>query len=59
MVKVAAKIPLNQQDAPSSSLLRSFLFLNKYRRIAAGVYLLAMASNGMAVVIPSDDSLDR
>ena len=40
------------RGAPSSSLLRSFLFLKKYRRIAVGVYLLAVASNGLAVVIP-------
>ena len=52
MVKIAAKIPLSQQGAPSSSLLRSFSFLKKYRHIAAGVYLLALISNGMAVFIP-------
>ena len=52
MVKIAAKIPLSQQGAPSSSLLRSFFFLKKYRYIAAGVYVLALASNGLAVFIP-------
>ena len=52
MVKIAAKIPLTQQHAPSSSLLRSFSFLKKYRHIAAGVYVLALLSNGLAVFIP-------
>ena len=52
MVKIAAKIPLSQQEAPGSSLLRSFSFLKKYRGIAVGVYLMAIASNGLAVVIP-------
>ena len=52
MVKIAAKIPLTPQDAPSSSLLRSFSFLKKYRRVAAGVYVLALASNGLAIFIP-------
>ena len=52
MVKIAANIPLSQQGAPSSSLLRSLSFLKKYRHIAAGVYVLALASNGLAVFIP-------
>ncbi|MCY3916901.1 MAG: ABC transporter ATP-binding protein [Chloroflexi bacterium] len=52
MVKIAAKVPLTQHGAPSSSLLRSFTFLKKYRHIAAGVYALALASNGLAVFIP-------
>ena len=52
MVKIAAKIPLTQHGAPDSSLLRSFSFLKKYRHIAAGVYLLALISNGLAVFIP-------
>jgi len=52
MVKIAAKIPLSQQGTPSSSLLRSFFFLKKYRYIAAGVYVLALVSNGLAVFIP-------
>ena len=52
MVKIAARIPLSQQGAPSSSLLRSFSFLKKYRHIAASVYVLAIASNGLAVFIP-------
>ena len=52
MVKIAAKIPLSQQGAPSSPILRSFSFLKKYRHIAAGVYVLALASNGLAVIIP-------
>ena len=52
MVKFAAKVPLSQQGAPSSSLLRSFSFLKKYRHIAAGVYVLALISNGLAVFIP-------
>ena len=52
MVKIAAKVPLPQQGAPSSSLLRSFSFLKKYRRVAAGVYVLALASNAFAVFIP-------
>ena len=52
MVKIAAKIPLSQQGAPSSSLLRSLSFLKKYRHIAAGVYMLALVSNGLAVFIP-------
>ena len=52
MVKIAAKFSPSAQGAPSSSLLRSFSFLKKYRRIAAGVYALALASNGLAVFIP-------
>jgi len=52
MVKIAAKLPLSQSGAPSSSILRSFKFLKKYRQIAASVYVLALASNGLAVVIP-------
>ncbi|MDE2747969.1 MAG: ABC transporter ATP-binding protein [Chloroflexota bacterium] len=52
MVKIAARIPLSQKGAPSSSLLRSLSFLKKYRHIAAGVYVLALASNGLAVFIP-------
>ncbi len=52
MVKIAANIPQSQQGAPSSSLLRSLSFLKKYRHIAAGVYVLALASNGLAVFIP-------
>ena len=52
MVKIAAKVPLSQQGAPSSSLLRSFSFLKKYRHIAAGVYVLALISNSLAVFIP-------
>ena len=52
MVKIAAKIPLSEKGAPSSSILRSFTFLKKYRSIAAGVYVLALASNGLAILIP-------
>ena len=52
MVKIAAKIPLSDKGVPSSSILRSFTFLKKYRSIAAGVYVLALASNGLAILIP-------
>ena len=52
MVKIAAKLPLSQPGAPSSSILRSFTFLKKYRHIVASVYLLALASNGLAIFIP-------
>ena len=52
MVKIAAKIPLSEKGAPSSSILRSFTFLKKYRSIAVGVYVFALASNGLAIVIP-------
>lgn len=52
MAKIALDSPLPNRSAPSSSLLRSFSFLKKYRRIAAGVYVLALASNGLAVFIP-------
>ena len=37
---------------PRSSLLRSFVFLKKYRHIAVGVYVLALVVNGLTVVIP-------
>ncbi|MCY3831428.1 MAG: ABC transporter ATP-binding protein [Chloroflexi bacterium] len=52
MAKIALESPLPKRSAPSSSILRSFKFLKKYRHIVAGVYLLALASNGLAVVIP-------
>jgi len=52
MAKIALESPLPKRSAPSSSLLRSLSFLKKYRHIAAGVYVLALASNGLAVFIP-------
>ncbi len=52
MAKVALESPLSRKAAPSSSLLRSFAFLHKYRHIAASAYLLALLSNALAVIIP-------
>ncbi len=52
MVKIAAKFPSSSKGAHSSSLLRSFRFLKKYRHIALGVYVLALASNFLAITIP-------
>ena len=52
MAKVALDSPLSKKAPPSSSLLRSFTFLRKYRHIALSAYLLALLSNGMAVIIP-------
>ena len=52
MANLTAKIPLAHKRAPTSSLLRSFTFLKKYRQIAIGVYALALVTNGLAVVIP-------
>ncbi len=52
MAKIALDSPLSKKAAPSSSLLRSFTFLKKYRNIAVSVYLLAMLTNGFAVIIP-------
>ncbi len=52
MAKISTNNPFTAQAASSSSLLRSLSYLKKYRRIAAGVYLLALLSNGFAVFIP-------
>ncbi len=52
MAKVALDSPLSKKSAPASSLLRSITFLKKYRSIALGVYLLAVLTNGFAVIIP-------
>ncbi|MYD10225.1 MAG: ABC transporter ATP-binding protein [Chloroflexi bacterium] len=52
MAKVALDSPLSNKSAPASSLLRSITFLKKYRGIALGVYLLAILTNGFAVIIP-------
>ena len=52
MAKVALESPLSKKSAPASSLLRSITFLKKYRGIALGVYLLAILTNGFAVIIP-------
>ena len=52
MAKVALDSPLSKKSAPASSLLRSITFLRKYRGIALGVYLLAILTNGFAVIIP-------
>ncbi|MCY3865308.1 MAG: ABC transporter ATP-binding protein [Chloroflexi bacterium] len=52
MAKITLDNSFLSKAAPSSSLLRSFTFLKKYRHIAAGVYALALASNGLAVFIP-------
>lgn len=37
---------------PRSSLRRSFSFLQKYRNIAIGVYVIALMINGLTVLIP-------
>ena len=52
MAKIALESPLSKKAAPTSSLLRSITFLKKYRNIALGVYLLAVLTNGFAVIIP-------
>ena len=52
MVKIATKPPMSHDAANGSSLLRSFSFLRKYRNIAVGVYVLAVMTNGFAVIIP-------
>ena len=52
MAKIALNSPLSKKAAPNSSLLRSITFLKKYRNIALGVYLLAVLTNGFAVIIP-------
>ena len=52
MAKIALDSPLSKKSAPASSLLRSITFLKKYRGIALGVYLLAVLTNGFAVIIP-------
>ena len=52
MAKIALNSPLSKKAAPTSSLLRSFTFLKKYRNIAVSVYLPAMLTNGFAVIIP-------
>ena len=52
MAKVALDSRLPKSASPSSSILRSFTFLRKYRHIAASAYLLALLSNSLAVIIP-------
>ena len=52
MAKVALRNPFTSRQTPSSSLLRSFTFLGKYRGIALGVYGLALLTNGLAALIP-------
>lgn len=52
MAKVALRNPFTSRRPPSSSLLRSITFLNKYRGIALGVYGLALLTNGLAALIP-------
>ena len=52
MAKVALRNPFASRRPPSSSLLRSFTFLNKYRGIALGVYALALLTNALAALIP-------
>ena len=52
MAKIALDSPLPKRSAPRSSLLRSFTFLKKYRHLAVSVYLLALLTNGLAVLIP-------
>ena len=52
MAKVALDNRLSKRATPSSSILRSFAFLRKYRHIAASAYLLALLSNSLAVIIP-------
>ena len=51
MLKTKAQ-PAATTSPPASSLWRSLTFLKKYRRIAIGVYALALLTNGLAVVIP-------
>ncbi|MCY3832212.1 MAG: ABC transporter ATP-binding protein [Chloroflexi bacterium] len=52
MAKIALDSPLSKKAASSSSILRSFTFLRKYRHIALSAYLLALLSNGLAIIIP-------
>ena len=52
MAKLSVETSYPYQSAPHSSLLRSFIFLKKYRHIAIGVYGLATVTNGLAILIP-------
>ena len=52
MAKIAFDNPLSTRSAHNSSLLRSLTFLKKYRNMAVGVYLLALITNGLALIIP-------
>ena len=52
MAKIAFDNPLSNRSAHNSSLLRSLTFLKKYRNMAVGVYLLALVTNGLALIIP-------
>ncbi len=52
MARISIDNPFTVKGGPGNSILRSIAFLKKYRRIAAGVYVLALASNGLAVIIP-------
>lgn len=42
----------SSQPPPRSSLLRSLILLKKYRGMAVGAYVLALAVNGLTVFIP-------
>ena len=42
----------SSQPPPRSSLLRSLILLKKYRGMAVGAYALALAVNGLTVLIP-------
>ena len=42
----------SSQPPPRSSLLRSLVLLKKYRGMAVGAYALALAVNGLTVLIP-------
>ena len=52
MAKIALDSFSFKHAAPKSSILRSFTFLYKYRQIALSAYLLAILTNGLAIVIP-------
>ena len=43
---------LAKSQTTNSSLWRSLLFLKRYRKIALGVYLLALVVNSLTIVIP-------
>ena len=52
MAKIALEDSPFRHAAPKSSILRSFTFLYKYRHIAASAYILALLTNGLAIIIP-------
>ena len=52
MAQQTKKFSQSSRRPPRSSLWRSFILLRKYRNIAVGAYVLALAVNGLTVIIP-------